>query len=135
MRFMLNPPKSASGYTLIEVMIVVAILGILSSLAIPQYLQARARAEAGATIGELVGIAKECAAANASKLSDTIRQPSDGATVTCNGSAANVISGRTFPRNATGISCLTSTITNSNSIRAVITAAANGSMSCAFTTT
>ena len=53
--------KVAQGFTLIELMIVVAIVGILSAVALPNFLQARNAAEAGAKVGEMVGIAKECA--------------------------------------------------------------------------
>ena len=51
----------ARGFTLIELMITVAIVGILSAVALPQFLGARVAAAAGSAIGEKVGLAKECA--------------------------------------------------------------------------
>jgi len=42
-------------------MIVVAVIGILSAVALPRYLQARNAAAAGSAVGEALGLGKECA--------------------------------------------------------------------------
>jgi len=51
----------AKGFTLIELLIVVAIIGLLAAIGIPKFLDIRANAEAGAKVGEAIGLAKECA--------------------------------------------------------------------------
>ena len=43
-------------------MVVIVVVGILSAVALPQFLGVRERAQLGATIGENVGLAKECSA-------------------------------------------------------------------------
>ena len=52
---------STSGFTLVELMIVVSVVGLLTAVALPRYVQSRNAARAVAIIGEQIGMAKECA--------------------------------------------------------------------------
>lgn len=110
----------ATGFTLVELMIVVAVIGILSAVALPQYLSARARAEAGAKIGEAIGLAKECAVANASKLPETV------AGSVCSGQSRAF--GATWTGNANGVKCLSATVAAGTT--ATVGVSADGALSC-----
>ena len=52
------------GFTLVELMEVIVIVGVLSATALPNFLGTRDKAAAGAQIGSLQGFAKQCATEN-----------------------------------------------------------------------
>lgn len=119
------------GFTLVELMIVVAIIGLLSAVALPQFLGARSRADARAKIGEVVGLAKECAVFNAeADPTSTSVRLAVGGTVWCGGATptAQPFTSRAWAATQS-VTCLGSTLTTGKS--AIITVSNAGQMSCA----
>jgi general secretion pathway protein G len=71
---------SPAGFTLVEIMIVVAIIGLLAAIAIPNFVKARATAQANACINNLRQIdaaAQEFALEQGKKTGDPINYPND----------------------------------------------------------
>jgi len=117
------------GFTLVELMIVVAVIGILSAVALPQFLNARNAAAGGAAIGEALGKAKECATFIVSGVGSA--PSADGvAAVTCAaGATTGTIQSRTWNAGASGLTCLGNTLASTAS-RVTINTPNNGPMTC-----
>ena len=72
--------SNGAGFTLVEIMIVVAIIGLLAAIAIPNFVSARARAQATTCINnlrQLDGAAMQFALEQRKKTGDPVQFPSD----------------------------------------------------------
>ena len=122
------------GFTLVELMIVVAIIGILSAVAVPQYLGLRDRSDAKTKIAEVLGNAGECAAfqVEADPSATNVANP-NGSVQACGGTA---LVGRTFvskvfaaiPTSAT-VACLGASIPATRT-SVVVTVSTSGVRAC-----
>lgn len=83
----------------------VGIVGILSAVALPQYLRTMAVAEASSSILEALSFAEQCAVAQKTGLPVVVTPPG-GPARNCNGTHGRNIHSRTWSGDATGVRCL-----------------------------
>ena len=98
------------GFTLVELMIVIVIVGVLSATALPNFLGTRDKAAAGAQVGSLQGFAKQCSTENLTGGGSlTVDEVSDaGGTLSglCDGTARTIRNADAFEAGrVTGLSC------------------------------
>merc|ERR1719379_1398486 len=74
-----------NGFTLIELMVVVAIVGVLSAVGLPQLLKAQDRAKVSVAQQEAVNYAKECSISllTGAAAPDVVNYPTVPTTQTC----------------------------------------------------
>jgi len=55
--------RQQGGFTLVELMVVIVIVGVLSAVALPQFMGVKDKAKLNTQIAELAGLARECSSA------------------------------------------------------------------------
>jgi type II secretory pathway pseudopilin PulG len=88
-----------------ELMVVVAVVGLLAAVAFPSYLRSREISDATVKIAEARDIAKLCAVGMKSLIAMDVEDPT-GAAIRCDGTASRAVLSRLWTANISGHKCL-----------------------------